>query len=298
MEDLNDLQLYAAVVEQGSFSAAGRALGVPKSRLSRRIALLERRLGVRLIQRSTRKLRVTDLGQAYFERCRAMLAEAQAARELVEQARLQPRGTLRVSCPIGLVPALSGPLARFMRDNPEINLILDATNRRVDVIGEGYDVAIRVRSVVEDSALGIRLLREAPSVLAASPALLERLGRPDTPQALARQPGVGFPPTDGLHVWLLRGPGGEEARITYAPRLVTEDFTVLRAAAMAGIGLGVLPRQFCEDALASGALVEVLPGWLPPSGRLHAVFPSPRGLVPAVRAFIDFLVAEQFALPA
>src|SRR5688572_26046419 len=141
--DFNDLYYYAEVVNHGGFAPAGRALGVPKSKLSRRIAQLEDRLGVRLIQRSTRHFSVTEIGQSFYGHCKAMLVEADAAEEAIEVTRSEPRGIVRLSCPVTLLDAQVGDMiAAFMREHPHVELHLDATNRRVDVIGEGIDVAI------------------------------------------------------------------------------------------------------------------------------------------------------------
>lgn len=290
MQDLNDLSLFAQVVEHGSFSAASRATGIPKSRLSRRIAQLERDLGVQLLRRTTRQVRVTPLGESFFERCRAMLNEAQAAREVIEQARDQPGGTLRVSCPVAIAQILLAPaIGHYMRANPAVRIELEATNRRVDVIGEGYDLALRVREVMEDSSLAVRTFGESQLMLVASPGLLDSIGRPRTPQALDGMPGVGQKPHDGKHVWILGCKSGETIQISYDPRLVTDEFALLREAAIAGIGVAMLPRMYCRDAIDSGELELLLPQWEMPVGTLHAVFPSRKGVTPAVRRFLDFL---------
>ncbi|MFS8975145.1 LysR family transcriptional regulator [Cupriavidus necator] len=290
MQDLNDLSLFAQVVEHGSFSAASRATGVPKSRLSRRIAQLERDLGVQLLRRTTRQVRVTPLGEAYYERCRAMLHEAEAAREVIEQAREQPGGDLRVSCPVGVAQNLLAPaIGHFMRANPAVRIELEATNRRVDVIGEGFDLALRVRDVMEDSSLVVRTFGESQVMLVASPALLDSIGRPRTAQALDGMPGVAQKPHDGKHVWTLRSKAGESVQIAYDPRLVTDEFALLREAAIAGVGVAMLPRMYCREALENGELELVLPQYEMPVGTLHAVFPSRKGVTPATRRFLDFL---------
>lgn len=290
MQDLNDLSLFAQVVEHGSFSAASRATGVPKSRLSRRIAQLERDLGVQLLRRTTRQVRVTPLGDSFYERCRAMLNEADAAREVIEQARDQPGGTLRVSCPVAIAQILLAPaIGHFMRANPAVRIDLETTNRRVDVIGEGFDLSLRVREVMEDSSLAVRNFGESQLMLVASPALLDSIGRPRTPQALDGMPGVGQKPHDGKHAWILRCNTGETIHINYDPRLVTDEFALLREAAIAGIGVAMLPRMYCRDAIDSGELELLLPQWEMPVGMLHAVFPSRKGVTPAVRRFLDFL---------
>lgn len=165
MQDLNDLYYFVQVVEHQGFAPAGRALSIPKSKLSRRIALLEERLGVRLIQRSTRRFAVTEIGQAYYQHCLAMLVEANAAQEVIDRVSAQPQGTVRISCPTALLDYQIGDiLARFLATCPRVQMQLESTNRRVDVIGEGFDIAIRVRFLLlEDSGLVMRVLGKARS---------------------------------------------------------------------------------------------------------------------------------------
>ncbi|MBA0398634.1 MULTISPECIES: LysR family transcriptional regulator [Stenotrophomonas maltophilia group] len=293
--DLNDLFYFAMVVEHGGFSQAGRALAMPKSKLSRRIALLEERLGVRLIQRSTRRFSVTDVGQDYYRHCKAMLVEAEAAEEAIAMSRAEPRGTIRLACPIAILHARIGAmLADFLALYPQVTVQLEATNRRVDVVGEGMDVAIRVRPPpLEDSDLVVRVLARRVWCTSASPALLQRLGTPQVPADLAMMPTVDLASPSQQHAWEYAGPGEVLASVHHRPRLVSDDMIALRTAAVAGVGLLMLPRMMITDELASGALVPVLQDWVPKHGIVHAVFPSRRGLLPAVRALIDYL-AEQF----
>ncbi|WP_454764011.1 LysR substrate-binding domain-containing protein [Cupriavidus campinensis] len=290
MQDLNDLSLFAQVVQHGSFSAASRASGVPKSRLSRRIAQLERELGVQLLRRTTRQVRVTPLGEQYYARCREMLQAADAAREVIEHAREQPGGALKISCPVAIAQVLLAPwIGEFMRANPGIRLEIDATNRRVDVIGEGYDLALRVRDVLEDSSLAVRTFGKGELRLVASPALLDSIGRPRTPQALDGMPGVGQKPHDGKYAWMLFDKAGESIHINYDPRLVSDEFALLRDAALAGVGVAMLPSMYCRDEIERGDLEVLLPQWDLPMGVLHAVFPSRKGVTPPLRRFLDFL---------
>nr|KAJ9617799.1 hypothetical protein H2204_013466 [Knufia peltigerae] len=283
------------VVEHGGFSQAGRALAMPKSKLSRRIALLEERLGVRLIQRSTRRFSVTEIGQDYYRHCKAMLVEAEAAEEAIALSRAEPRGVLRLACPIALLHArIGGMLADFLALHPQVTLQLDATNRRVDVVGEGVDVAIRVRPPpLEDSDLVVRVLARRIWCTAASPALLKRMGTPKVPADLAMMPTVDLASPAQMHAWDYAGPEEVTASVHHRPRLVSDDMIALRSAAVAGVGVLMLPRMMITDELASGALVPILPQWQPRHGIVHAVFPSRRGLLPAVRALIDYL-AERF----
>jgi DNA-binding transcriptional LysR family regulator len=298
MQDLNDLYYYVQVVDHGGFAPAGRALGVPKSKLSRRMALLEERLGVRLIQRSTRRFAVTDIGQTYYEHCRAMLVEAEAAQEAIEITRAEPRGVIRMSCPIALLHAhVAGMLADFLAECPHVEVHLDATNRRVDPIGEAIDLAIRIRPPpLESSELVMRVLADRSHCLAASPALLARHGAPKVPADLADWPSLGLGPAQQEPIWHLFGPHGAQVALHHTPRLITSDMMALRSAALAGVGIVQLPTMLIRDHLAAGALVRLLPDWAPRREVIHAVFPSRRGLLPAVRRLIDYLAQRFVAL--
>ena len=294
MEDLNDLALFAAVVVHGSFSAAARALNTPKSRVSRRVAELEQRLGVRLLQRSTRVVRVTEVGSAFFTHCEAMTNAARAAVEVTEHAGARPAGRLRVSSPMGVAHVFLAPLlARFLCAHPDVRLELELSNRRVDVIGEGFDVAMRVRSTLEDSSLVVRTFGTSQQVLAASPAYVRAHGPFDTVQSLQGQRGLGPGGMPGqAQRWRLQGPAGEVAEIDYAPAMVTDDMQLVMQTVIGGVGLALLPFNVAHGAIARGELVVVLPQYRGAPHQLHAVFPSRRGLVPAVRAFIEFLAVE------
>ncbi|MBD9537530.1 LysR family transcriptional regulator [Stenotrophomonas sp. MH1] len=294
MQDLNDLYYFAKVVDYGGFAPAGRALGEPKSKLSRRIALLEERLGVRLIQRSTRHFSVTEIGQTFHAHCRAMLVEAEAAAESIEMTRSQPRGIVRVSCPTMLLDfRVAKMVADFMAQCPDVQVHLEATNRRVDVIAEGFDLAIRVRPPpLEDSELVLKVLAERTQCLVAAPSLVERHGMAHGPADLHLLPSVALGVPQAEHAWRLIGPDGAEAVVAHAPRLVTRGMTALREAAWAGVGVAQLPSMIVRESVEQGRLLRVAPDWAPPKEIVHAVFPSRRGLLPSVREFIDFLAAR------
>ncbi|NBB93521.1 MAG: LysR family transcriptional regulator [Gammaproteobacteria bacterium] len=295
MQDLNDLYYFAKVVEHGGFAPAGRALGEPKSKLSRRIARLEEELGVRLLNRSTRHVTVTEIGRIYYSHCRAMLIQAESAQDAIDAMRSEPCGVVRISCPVALLDArVADMLAAYQRTHPRVTLHLDATNRRVDVIEEGFDVAIRVRPPpLEDSDLVLRTLADRGQCLVASPALLSETGRPEVPGDLAEFPSLALGRSQGRHYWHLLDSDHREVRIEHHPRLVTRSMTALRIAATAGVGIVQLPTMMMTAELGDGRLVRVLDEWAPPREIIHAVFPSRRGLLPAVRQLIDFL-AEQF----
>jgi DNA-binding transcriptional LysR family regulator len=300
MRDLNDLYFFVQVVDHNGFAAAARALGMPRSRLSRRIGVLEERLGVRLIQRSTRRFAVTDIGQEYYRHCVAMVVEADAAQEAIERARAEPRGVVRVSCPSSMLYFQVGDMiARFMAECPHVEVHLESTNRRVDVIREGFDIALRVRfPPLEESDLVMKVLAESPQRLVASPAVLKGLSRPLVPADLGKLPSLAWGPPQEDHAWSLEGPNGASARVRHQPRFITEDMVTLRLAALRGAGVVQMPTMVVSKDLSAGKLVDVLPDWAPRTGIIHAVFPSRRGLLPSVRALLDFLADDYAALRA
>jgi len=294
MQDLNDLYYFVQVVEHQGFAPAGRALNVPKSKLSRRIALLEERLGVRLVQRSTRKFAVTEIGLSYYQHCKAMLVEAEAAQEVIDLTRAEPQGIVRVACPVALLHFQIGAmLAQFMADHPRVQVHLDATNRRVDVIQEGFDLALRVRfPPLEDSDLVMKVLGESRQCLVASPALLKQHAPLNVPADLYAVPSVDLGGPQRDHAWQLDGPNGAAAVVPHTPRLVTDDMMALRQAALAGVGVVQLPTMTLREEFRSGVLVRILPDWAPRPGIIHVVFPSRRGLLPGVRQLIDSLALQ------
>jgi DNA-binding transcriptional LysR family regulator len=293
--DLNELYYFAKVVEHGGFAAAGRALGVPKSKLSRHVSALEARLGIQLLLRSTRSFTVTDVGRRYYEYCRAMLIGAEAAEEFVAATQAEPCGLVRLSCPVALLASHVGTmLGEFMAQYPRVTLHVDETNRRVDVIAEGLDLAIRVRPPpLQDSDLILRPFAERRQCLVAAPRLLEDCGEASGPMDLSHWPSLDMGLPQETHSWLLQGPDGGHAEVRHRPRYVTQSMLALRAAAVSGVGVVQLPTMFLRNELDSGALVRVLTDWEPRPQIVHAVYASRRGQLPAVRALLDFLV-EQF----
>jgi DNA-binding transcriptional LysR family regulator len=295
MQDLNDLYYFASVAERGGFAAASRALQVPKSKLSRRVAQLESRLGVRLLQRSTRRFAVTDLGQAYLAHCKAMLVEADAAQTVVDAARSEPCGRVRLSCPIALLHALVGRmLIEFAQRFPAVSVELVGVNRPVDLLAEGVDLALRVRRPpLADSDLALRMLGRSTQCLVASPQLLAARGPVQSPGELANWPSLGHGVPGATQGWYLLGPEGAEATMHPAPRFLCSDMLTLRDAAIAGLGVAQLPLLLIREAIDRGQLVRLLPDWAPQPETIHAVFPSRRGLMPAVRGLLDHL-AQSF----
>lgn len=291
--DLNDFRYFAAVVDAGGFSAASRLLGLPKSRLSRRVAALEARLGVRLLQRSTRRLTLTEVGRQVLGHAHTVLAGAGAAWNVARQRSAEPAGRLRLSAPAGVLDRnVTGVLVDLLQRYPRLQLDVVVTNHRVNLIEEGIDVALRVRADDdEDPQWATRRLRAAQGALVASPALLQQIGPIDSIDALSAAPALGALSTDGRVHWSLRGPDGQIRQVTAPLRLGCEHFPARLQAALAGVGVTLLPLPYAADALQDGRLVQVLPGWSAVGGHLQAVYATQRGLLPGVRALIDALVA-------
>ena len=298
MRDLNDLAFFAAVVEHGGFAAAGRALGIPKSRLSRRVAALEDDLGVRLLQRSTRRIAVTAVGQQFLAHCRAMLAEVQAAEETVASRRAEPRGLVRLSCPVDLAQNLVAPcLPDFLAAYPRVRLQMLVSNRRFDLPGEHIDVALRVRPEPDmDPQWVTRPLARLRKLVVAAPAYLEARGRPQRPEDLPGHDTLSLGEQDGLQAWQFHPVAADReaplaaVRVDVQPRLLCSEFQVLLQSVLAGRGIVGLPEAVCGPAICDGRLEVVLPQWQATEVVMHLVYTARRGLLPAVRVLIDFLV--------
>lgn len=294
MDDLNDLYFFASVVQHGGFSAAARRIGVEKTRLSRRIAALEKRLGVRLLQRTTRALAVTDAGQRFFERCVATVEGAQAAFDSVAELRREPAGLVRLASPALLAQrCLAHMLPEYMRLHPKVSVFVEATDRTVNVIEERFDIAIRALPVIDDvSGLVAKTLRRSQRVLVVSPAFLTRHGHPTHPEGLPAFDTVASVDDvfDAGARWHLTGPGGLTQQVELKPRLVTSDLRTRLQAAIHGIGIALLPEQVVAAPLRDGLVERVLPEWAGAQNVLHLVYPTPRGMLPSVRSLIDYLL--------
>lgn len=294
MEDLNTLYYFTQVVEHGGFAPAGRALDMPKSKLSRRIAELEERLGVRLLHRTSRHCSLTEIGQEYYQRCVAMRVEAESAAEVIERNRSEPRGLVRLACPTTLLNSWVGPmLTRYMLKYPLVELYIESTNRRVDILHEGFDIALRVRfPPLENTDMVMKVLGASTQCLVGHPDFLAQLPKDFTPADLGQLPSLHWGGSQREYQWELLGADDNKLVIPHRPRIVTDDLIALRHGAVAGVGIAHMPRIAVREDLAAGRLVEMLPGWTPKCGIVHAIFPSRRGLLPSVRTLIDFLADE------
>ena len=287
--DLNDYAYFAEVVAHGGFAAAGRALREPKSKLSRRIAALEARLGVRLIERSSRRFRVTEIGQGFYERCRSDRHGCGAG------GSVGVRGAGRAArrCSLQLPDRHGrGAIVHFRRLHegfPKAKLQVVAVDRAVGLIDERIDVAVRVRAALDtDAALTMRTLGRSSRILVAAPTLAASCTVGDV-AALSGLPTLATTDQMGEIVWEFSGPDGELRSIRHEPRMTCVDFQALRDAAVTGLGVALLPDHTCRGELASGRLVHVFPQWRTEDGIVHLVFTTRRGLPPIVRAFIDHL---------
>jgi DNA-binding transcriptional LysR family regulator len=290
MLNLDELLVFVRVVQAGSFTAAAGVLDMPKSSVSRRVAELEERIGARLLQRTTRKLHLTEVGSAYFERAARVVADAEEAEQAVSSMQAEPRGKLRVTAPLsfGMIgPTLSEYLSRY----PEVQVEMSCTDRRVDLIEEGYDLAIRV-GALGDSTYIARSLGTLRHFLVASPAYLKKRGVPKTPHDLAKHDHILF--TSGARGWTLRR-GSEVVPVLVRSRLAVNDFDIVLAGALAGMGVASMPELVCSAAIRDRRLCEVLPEWSAARSPVHAIYPSGRHLSPKVKSFVD-LVAERLEL--
>lgn len=294
MEDLNDIYFFASVVQYGGFSGAARTIGVEKTRLSRRIAGLEKRLGVRLLQRTTRALALTEAGQRFFERCVATVEGAQAAYDSVAELRREPAGLVRLSSPVLLTQrCLAHALPGYMTMHPKVSVFVEPTDRTVNVIEERFDIAIRAKPVIEDVAgLVSKTLGLSQRVMVVSPAFIDKHGRPNHPSDLPKFNTVASTDDvfDGGARWCLTNVNNRTQNIELKPRLVTSDLRVRLQAAIRGIGIALLPEQVIAAPLKDGLVQRVLPEWSGAKNNLHLVYPTPRGMLPSVRSLIDYLL--------
>lgn len=293
--DLNDLYLFSQVVQRQGFSAAARTLGLPKSRISRRVSLLEERLETRLLQRNARSLRLTDAGEALYAHCLAMLAEAQAGEAAVRQRQQEPSGQVRLSVPIAIADAvLSRLLPAFMQRYPKVKLSVQASNRQVDLLEEGVDVVVRGVGFEQASSSLVQVgLCTAQWGLLATPAWLAQWGDVLCPQQLEGHDSLLFGPLEGgADILLLRHESGSYQDVRVKVLLRSDNIQTLKQAALAGLGVAGLPLYSCAEELEDGRLQLLLPQWRPKDGRLVMLYPTRRGLSPAVRVLIDFFKSE------
>ncbi|MGO4484693.1 LysR family transcriptional regulator [Rhizobium pisi] len=289
MLDLNDIAVFARVVEAGSFTAAARLLAMPKTTVSRRIAALEREVGVRLLQRTTRSLKLTDAGRLYYEESSQALRSLEQAKFRLAEARAEPAGTIRISAPVGFGGHfLSATIFDFLATYPKSRVELRLTDDRLNLIENGIDLAFRT-GILEDSTLIARKLGSTHRILCASPDYLARCGAPDRPADLSRHDCVIAGPSAANAHWVLEGADRQET-ISVSGRFAANEMQAVMAAAIAGYGIAQLPYGVAEACIKDGRLHRVLDGYTTPAGGLHVVYPSSRHLSPLVKAFIELAI--------
>lgn len=292
MLNLNDLFVFVQVVNHGGVATAGRALGIPKSTLSKRLSELEKAIGVRLIQRTSRSFTVTEIGRDFHRHAAAMLIEAEAAEDVIKGRLAEPSGTVRITASLPIAQFRLAPLLpRLAAIYPKVRIVLDVSDRFVDIVQEGFDIAIRNHfAPLPDTDLVQRRIHHDPAWLVASPGYMEEKGIPSRPEEANRLDGLMASSSD--RVWTLQDGEGAVAEIAPSPRYVANETVSLLEAAKAGLGVACLAGGFCMPLIETGALVRVLPGWTARGVTTTLLMPHRRGQLPSVRVVADRLIDE------
>jgi DNA-binding transcriptional LysR family regulator len=289
--------VFVRVVEAGSFVAAARQTDIPKSTIARRIEELEGHLGVRLLQRSTRKSELTDAGRSFYQRCRQIVEDVDDAVASVSEHQREPRGTLRFTTSVLLAETYLGNwIVDYLEKHPQVEFDISLTARNADLIADGFDLALRV-GPLESSSYIVRRLAPAPSFICASPRYLESHPAPESIEDLSRHQAIIFSPTRSRTPWELENAEGDRTSVSVRGRMIVNSHPVALQACLGGLGLAELPALVGCEALRSGELVRVLPKWSNASRWLHALYPSRHHLSPTVRTFLDFLTERLSPAP-
>jgi DNA-binding transcriptional LysR family regulator len=291
MDKLSAMAMFVRVVEEGSFSAAAEAAGVSATMAGKQIRLIEERLGARLLHRTTRRQRLTEVGRLYYERCKQVLADVELADASAGELQADPRGLVRIVSPVTfgsrrLMPALADYAAR----HPAVSVDLALDNRTVDMAEEGYELAILVGAVRDHNLVALPL-QPYRRLMAASPAYLQRHGMPLHPQELSAHACLGLSYWRRNDHWRLRGPGGE-CEVAVSGNLSADNGDALRTAALCGAGLVLQPEVMLADDIAAGRLVQVLPEWQPTPSPMYLVYAPDRRPTAKLRSVIDFLLSR------
>ncbi|MER8615210.1 LysR substrate-binding domain-containing protein [Mesorhizobium sp. M0563] len=292
MLNLNDLLVFVQVVDHGGFAAAGRALGIPKSTLSKRLSELEKAIGVRLVQRTSRSFTVTEIGRDFHRHAAAMLIEAEAAEHVIKGRLAEPSGTVRITASLPIAQFRLAPiLPRLAASYPKVRIMLDVSDRFVDIVQEGFDIAIRNHfAPLPDTELVQRRIDYDPAWLVASLDYIRKNGMPSRPEEANGLDGVMASSSE--RVWTLHDGQGVVAEVTPSPRYIANETVSLREAARAGLGVACLAGSFCAPLIESGALVRILPDWTARGVATTLLMPHRRGQLPSVRVVADHLIAE------
>ena len=288
MDLLAAMKMYVAVIDGGSFAAAADKLDVSPAMVSKQVQKLEEHLGTRLMNRTTRRLSMTETGRAFYARSAQIVADVDEAEQIAGQMTLTPQGVLRVTIPLSYGQhRLAGILGAYTQAYPRVTLDIAMSDRKVDLVEEGFDVAVRI-GVLPESDLIARRLGGERSIACASPAYLARHGTPHTPAELGRHACLGYSLTAGGSDWRFDAPGGPVSVPVTGP-MKADNGDILRLAAVCGAGIAFQPGFIVDDDIAAGRLVRVLPGWHSPEMGVYAVYPSRKHLSAKVRTFVDFL---------
>ncbi|WOJ92479.1 LysR substrate-binding domain-containing protein [Congregibacter variabilis] len=292
--DLNDYFYFVHVVEKRGFAPASRALDIPKSRLSRHVQQLEKRLGIRLIQRTSRQFAVTDVGLEFYRHARCAIESMEAADAAVTNHTQTLSGRVRISCSVGMAQfALSQIVPNFLINNPNVEITQQVSNETVDLVESGIDIALRGHmGPLPDSSLIQRVIAPSPWRLFAGQTYRERVDLPTTPEELRGHAGLKMGWTSPHGEWSLRGSNKEQVSVPFCARLCSDDMVTLKQAASDGLGIVALPAYVCRKEILSGQLLHVLPNWSAGDAHISVVMPSRKGVPPVVRAFCDVLGKE------
>jgi DNA-binding transcriptional LysR family regulator len=289
-DQLDGMSVFVRVVEKGSFTLAARYLNHSTSYISKELSRLESRLGVRLLNRSTRKISLTDSGRTYYEYCRQIVADAEEAERSISAQHDVPRGTLKISAPLSLGHTyLADLLPQFLKTYPDVQMEVDFDERLVDVIAEGYDVVIRVTNL-KDTSLISRKIMSSSIITLASPDYLRRKGCPAHPGDLIEHDCISYTYLQRPAYWDYFSGDGKQLGVTVKPQVVCNDAELQRSMAVAGVGITRLPSFCCQDELSTGALVPILKEYEFKDLGVYALYPHRRHLSAKVRVFVDFLV--------
>lgn len=299
MLDLNNVFYFVQVVDRGGFTSAGRILRLPKSTLSYRIRELELSLGVRLLNRTSRQVSMTEVGAEFYQHAQEILRGAQYAEEAIKQRLSEPSGTIRITTAVEIAQfALRDLIPIFLERHPKVKIVEVANDRLVDIIAEGFDIALRGHTKeLQSSSLIQRRIADVPWYLFAGPGYLEREGRLTTPEQINKHGTLALLRA-GPAAWHLRDRAGREVVMALEPRFMTNNMVALKEAACANLGIAALPGYICRHEIEAGLLQQVLPGWVASDASMSALVPYRVGILPAVRAFLDFLAAELPAITA
>ncbi|MYM94913.1 LysR family transcriptional regulator [Duganella vulcania] len=291
MDRLTCMQIFVKAVERGSLTAAAEELNISSQLAGKQMRALEQSLGIKLLNRTTRRQSLTDSGRVFYERAKNILAEMEAAEALIAETRAVPRGQLRISAPITFGSrALAPAIAEFLSQNPEVSVELSLTNRTVDLVDEGYDLVFRT-GVLPDSGLMARRLAPHRLMLCATPAYLAARGEPRSPEELRQHECLVFAHTSMRTEWTFNGPDGRVS-VPISGRFSTDSGEALRAAAIANQGIILQPLELLRDEITAGRLVTLLPNYEPIARPLHAVYAPDRRMTPKLRSFLDFAIQK------